>query len=90
MLFKSDLNNIIYVAYPLYLQSYLLADIIACQIHQTLKEKFGNEYVFNKDVGKYLEVFYKHGEYYPWQERMIMGTGKELDIDAYLNYYKIN
>ena len=83
------LNDIIYVSYPLYLQNYLLADMIACQIHQTLKEKFGDDYAFNKNVGPYLETFYKDGEYYTWQNRLIKGTGKELDIKAYLNYYNI-
>ncbi|MCK7537557.1 MAG: hypothetical protein MZV63_44685 [Marinilabiliales bacterium] len=58
------LNDIIYVSYPLYLQNYLLADIIACQIHKTLKEKFGPNYAFNKDVGKYLRNFYMDGEYF--------------------------
>lgn len=84
-----DLNDIIYVSYPLYLQNYLLADIIACQIHKTLKEKFGPNYAFNKDVGKYLANFYKSGEYFTWQQRMVNGTGKELDVKAFLDYYNI-
>ncbi|MGE0089025.1 MAG: hypothetical protein AB7S50_06050 [Bacteroidales bacterium] len=84
-----SLNDIIYVSYPLYLQNYLLADMIACQVHQTLKEKFGDEYAFNKNVGPYLESFYKDGEYYTWQNRLIRGTGKELDLKAYLDFYNI-
>jgi len=84
-----SLNDIIYVSYPLYLQNYLLADMIACQIHKTLKEKFGDDYVFNKNIGKYLESFYKDGEYYSWQKRLINGTGKELDVKAYLEFYNI-
>jgi len=86
-----DLKNIIYVSYPLYIQSYLIADIVASQVHTALEEKFGKDYAFNKDVGNYLiKSFYNTGEYYSWNERMIMGTGKELDLDAYLMYYKIN
>ncbi|MFC2151813.1 hypothetical protein ACFLSE_04730 [Bacteroidota bacterium] len=85
-----NLENIIYVSYPLYLQNYLIADMVACQVHRTLEEKFGNEYAFNKDVGKYLiKNFYSTGEYYGWNDRLIKGTGKPLDIEAYLQFYKI-
>jgi hypothetical protein len=66
-----------------------LADIIACQVHTTLKEKFGPNYAFNKEVGKFLSNFYKDGEYYTWQKRMVNGTGKELDVKAFLEYYNI-
>ncbi|MCB2195614.1 MAG: hypothetical protein KQH79_07125 [Bacteroidetes bacterium] len=84
------LNNIIYVSYPLYLQNYLLADMIASQVHTALNEKFGENYVFNKEVGPYLiKNFYSAGEYYNWNERLIQGTGKPLDIEAYFNYYDI-
>ncbi len=84
------LKNIIYVSYPLYLQNYLLADMVACQAHETLEEKFGKDYVFNKDVGKYLtEKFYSKGEYFDWNERLIKGTGETLNIDAYLDFYNI-
>lgn len=85
-----ELNNIIYVSYPLYLQNYLIADIIAKQIHSTLLEEFGPEYAFNKNVGNYLiKNFYSNGEYYDWNERLQKGTGKALDIDAYLKDYNI-
>lgn len=84
------LKNIIYVSYPLYLQNYLLADIVACQIHNTLEEKFGKDYAFNKEVGAYLiQHFYSKGEYYDWNKRLEKGTGKALDINSYLDYYEI-
>ena len=85
------LNNIVYVSYPLYLQNYLIADMIASQVHTTLKEKFGKDYVFNKNVGPYLvKNFYSDGEYYNWNDRLIQGTGKPIDITAYFEYYHIN
>lgn len=85
-----SLKNIIYVSYPLYLQNYLIADIMACQIHETLKEKFGKDYAFNKNVGAYLtKNFYSTGEYFDWNDRLINGTGKPLDIKAYLEFYNI-
>lgn len=85
-----SIGSIIYVSYPLYLQNYLIADMIACQIHSTLENKFGKNYAFNKEVGTYLtKKFYSTGEYLNWNDRLINGTGKPLDIDAYLKYYKI-
>lgn len=86
-----SIASIIYVSYPLYLQNYLIADIVACQIHTALKEKFGKDYAFNKQVGGYLtKNFYSAGEYFNWTDRLIQGTGKPLDIEAYLEYYEIS
>ncbi|HAF29682.1 MAG TPA: hypothetical protein DCG75_11610 [Bacteroidales bacterium] len=85
-----SIASIIYVSYPLYLQNYLIADMVACQVHSTLEEKFGKDYAFNNDVGAYLiKNFYSSGEYYNWNDRLIHGTGKPLDIESYLKYYKI-
>lgn len=79
------LANVLYVSYPVYVQSYLLADLISWQIHSTLEEKFGSGYVFNKDVGSYLiNTLYRHGEFYPWQTKLKMATGRELDVNGYL------
>ena len=85
-----SIENIVYVSYPLYLQNYLIADIVACQVHKTLEEKFGENYAFNKDVDAYLtKNFYSTGEYFDWNDRLINGTGKSLDIKAYLEFYNI-
>ncbi len=84
------LKDMIYVSYPLYLQNYLLADLVSTQIHTTLEEKFGKDYAFNKDVGKYLaDKFYSKGEYFDWNTRLENGTGKPLDIEQYLKFYNI-
>lgn len=81
------LANVLYVSYPVYIQSYLLADLISWQIHCTLEEKFGSGYVFNKDVGPYLiNTLYKNGEFYPWQTKLKIATGKELDVQGYLKF----
>ncbi|MBI9053542.1 MAG: hypothetical protein JEY96_06970 [Bacteroidales bacterium] len=85
-----NLDDIIYVTYPLYLQNYLIADMVAIQAHKALFDKFGEDYAFNKEVGTYLiNNFYYAGEYFSWEDRMIQGTGKPLDIEAYLEHYKI-
>ena len=77
--------DMIYVSYPLYIQNYMIAEIVSWQVHTALEEKFGKEYVFNPEVGDFLkEHFYKNGELYPWQTRLKNATGKELDLDGYL------
>lgn len=78
--------NIIHVSYPIYVQNYLIADIISWQIHETLAERFGSGYAFDTRVGPFLkENFYAGGGMYPWQIRMKRATGRELDIDGYLS-----
>ncbi len=80
-----------YVSYPLYLQNYLIADMIACQVHASLENIFGHNYCFNKKVKSYLvKNFYSTGEYYNWKERLEKGTGSKLKIKSYLNHYEIN
>lgn len=77
--------KIAYVSYPLYTQNYLIADIIAWQIHETLVEKFGKHYPFNKDIAIFLRRnFYNDGFIYPWKTRLKIATGKKLDIKGYL------
>ena len=79
-------TNIIHVSYPIYLQNYLLADLISWQIHQNLEERFGSDYVFDPRVGTFLkENFYANGGLLPWQMRLKRATGRELDVHGYLN-----
>ena len=78
-------QNIYYVAYPLYLQNYYLANIISWQVHDAIEKEFGKDFVFNKNVGNYLiENYYGEGELIDWREKMKRATGKEFDIEGYL------
>jgi len=78
--------NIIHVSYPVYVQNYLIADVISWQVHETLEDRFGSGYAFDTRVGPFLkENFYADGGVYPWQMRMKRATGRELDIDGYLS-----
>ena len=77
--------NIFYVAYPLYLQNYFFSRMISQQVHRAIEEKFGEDYVFNKEVGEYLiKNYYGEGELLSWREKLKRATGKELDIEEYL------
>ncbi len=81
-------NNIMYVSYPVYMQNYIFAEIIAFQVHQTLEQKFGNNYMFNKKVGSWLvENMYADGELRFWKNKLKNATGKELDVERYFGYY---
>lgn len=81
----TSLANMIYVSYPLYVQNYLIGDIVSWQVHNALEEKFGTDYAFNEEVGPYLkETLWKNGELFNWQIRLKTATGRELDIEGYL------
>jgi hypothetical protein len=80
--------DMVYVSYPLYTQSYVIAEIISWQVHNTLQETFGESYANNPNVGKYLiDNFYSDGSLTNWQQRLKKVTGRELDLDGYFNYY---
>lgn len=79
-----------YISYPVYLHNYFLADIISCQIHNTLKKRFGDNYVLNKEVGKFIqEKLLEQGELVRWKDKVIKTTGKDLDIKEFLQHYGI-
>ncbi len=80
-----NLLNTSFVDYPCYMQNYVIAEFIRWQVHQTLKEKFGENYPQNNQVGNFLvENFYKYGVSKDWREIIKDATGKELDVDGYL------
>jgi hypothetical protein len=73
------------VAYPIYGQNYFLASIVNWQIHDYLKGKFGEDYVFNPDVSTWLKqnlCTMGHGIH--WLERVEKAAGKKLDIEGWL------
>lgn len=82
---KLSLVNTMYVDYPCYLHNYMMADVIGWQVHQALKREFGEEYIFNKNTGKFLvDKLYKDGVLYDWKELLLKATGSEFDLDGYL------
>jgi hypothetical protein len=86
---QTGLANSMYVSYPVYLHNYLFAEIIQWQIHNELKNRLGDQYLFNPETAKLMqEYFYKDGEYYHWQERLGRFTGEGLDIEGYMNWLR--
>lgn len=83
---KPNLIQLSYVSYPIYEQNYLIADIIAWQVHEYLENKYGENYVFNLNVGGLLkEKLWRNGEFHDWQKRIQIVTGEKLNIKGYLN-----
>jgi hypothetical protein len=73
------------VAYPIYGQNYFLASIIEWQVHDYLKQKFGENYVFNSEVSTWLKQnLYTMGHGTHWMDRIESATGKKLDIEGWL------
>lgn len=74
------------VTSPIYYQNYLLAAVVSAQIHQALKEQFGDRMIDSPEVGRWLiENLYTPGETLPWRERIRQATGNWPDIDAYVD-----
>jgi oligoendopeptidase F len=77
--------NTWYTSYPVYWHNYILASVIAAQIHETITARFGAEASSHPGVADYLrENFYASGNATTWTERIVRGTGKPLGSDAYL------
>jgi hypothetical protein len=69
--------NPMYGADPIYLQSFVVADMVARQIQHTLDKKFGTDW--GKPAGDYLrDNFYSHGARQDLSHIMQSGTGESL------------
>lgn len=72
-------------AYPCYRQNYVLADLIAAQIHRALADRFGRDWLANPEVGAFLrEALWRDGETREWTERVRAATGADLSVEALL------
>jgi hypothetical protein len=72
-------------AYPCYMQNYVLADVVAAQVHRALAERFGPAWLGNAEVGAFLrEALWRDGETREWTQRVRDATGTELSVDALL------
>lgn len=70
-------------AYPCYMQNYVLADAIAAQIHRALADRFGPDWLANREVGAFLrEALWRDGETREWTVRVREATGTDLSVDA--------
>lgn len=74
-----------FVNFPVYWQNYVLADVIASQIHEHLKTNVG-ELHRSKDAFHYVvEHYIKQGGTVPWLQKVEQGTGGPLRADALIS-----
>lgn len=85
-----ELTNAYIISYPVYMHNYMFAEIIAWQVHKALREKFGDNYMFDKRTGKYLiDMLYKDGEYFSLEKRLLNATGKKMDYVQFIKEHKL-
>ncbi len=73
------------ISYPVYMHNYLFSEIIAWQVHDALRKKFGKDYPFRTETGAFLKTkLYRDGEYYNWREKLKNATGRTLDVEGFL------
>lgn len=79
-----------FVSHPIYYQNYLIADLLAAQLHEAVKQKTQHKSVLNNpQVANFLSKhFFSHGRRYRWDELMKRITGKPLTAKAYLRALK--
>lgn len=81
----ANLLMLSYISYPVYEQNYLISRIISWQVHDYLRNSYGDNYTHNPEIGAFLATkLWAGGELIPWQQRIKESTGKELDIIGYL------
>jgi peptidyl-dipeptidase A len=75
-----------FTTHPVYLQNYLLADMICDSLWEHVEENAGGV-VGSAQLAPYLnETFFRHGAAMPWQKLYRKALGKKLSADAYIRY----
>ena len=71
-----------YISYPIYWQNYVIADIIASQIHKRLREQFGGLHGHPEAFQEVQRAYIVPGNTIDWQERLLQHSGSDLSVDA--------
>lgn len=66
--------------YPVYWQNYVLADVIASQIHHDLRRRFGRLWGSREAVQFMREQYWGPGAAVEWKAKVEQGTGQPLGI----------
>ncbi len=69
---------------PVYLQNYILADLIAAQTMHHMREINGSIIDNPATAGYLIEKYFKHGALYDWFDLVEMATGEKLKTKYYL------
>jgi peptidyl-dipeptidase A len=80
----------IYTMYPIYFQNYILAEMIAAQTLQHLKERYG-ELLNNAKIAEFLiQNYYGPGSSVDWPEKVKRATGRKLSAEALVQQLTID
>jgi len=74
--------NAWYSRYPVYWQNYVLADVVASQIHRDLRRRFGSVWGSREAVAFMREMYWAPGGSVEWQEKVSRATGEGLGTAA--------
>ncbi|GAA0383240.1 M3 family metallopeptidase [Bacillus horti] len=74
--------NAWFVNYPVYWQNYVLADVIASQVHHAIEKDYGALYQSKDALEKVIDTYIKPGASIPWQQKILQGTGSYLKATA--------
>ncbi|HLN64750.1 MAG TPA: M3 family metallopeptidase [Symbiobacteriaceae bacterium] len=74
--------NAWYSRYPVYWQNYVLADVVASQIHHDLVRRFGSVWRSQEALAYVKEQYWRPGGSVDWQEKLRRGTGEPLNTKA--------
>lgn len=74
--------NAWYINYPIYWQNYVLADMVASQIHHRLNQQFGSLHSHPEALAEFRKIYLEPGSSVDWQEKLLNHTGSRLKPDA--------
>lgn len=80
----------IYTTHPIYFQNYILAEMIAAQTIQHLKEKYGR-LLHNAKIAEFLiQNYYGPGSSVDWPEKIEKASGRRWSAEALVQQLAIN
>lgn len=71
--------NAWYASYPVYWQNYVLAAVLASQIHSAATRKFGGLHGSREAFEHVMAMYIKPGATVSWRDRLRLGTGNDMD-----------
>lgn len=75
-------SNAWYVNYPVYWHNYVLADVIASQVHEHLRQNIGDLYNSKEAFDYCIKTYIAPGASVPWLKKICEGTGYELEAKS--------
>jgi peptidyl-dipeptidase A len=71
-----------FISYPVYWHNYVIADVIASQVHEHLRKNFGELYNSKEAFDYVIKTYISPGASKPWLKKIEDGTGYELKAKA--------